>query len=126
MNRKGGLCSRCRSTSGLTVPSCEVTWHAGRVRTEPLTDASSRLVELADEIESSRVPVVLTRPGHPDLILLPADELASLEETVLWLQDAAARDQQGESPGEGEKGPGLNEAEVRIKYGHLLRPRGTT
>jgi prevent-host-death family protein len=90
---------------------------------EPLTD-SARLVELADEVERSCMPVVLTRPGHPDLVLLPAAELASLEETVLWLQDAAARERQGESPGEGEEGPGLNEQEVRIKYGHLLPFRG--
>jgi hypothetical protein len=58
-------------------------------------------------------------------VLLPPEELASLEETVFWLRDEADRTADGEASGEGEQGPGLSEDEVRARYGHLLPHRDT-
>lgn len=83
----------------------------------------THLADLADEVETTHGRVVLTREGRPDLVLLSADDLASLEETILWQRDETERAADGEPPGEGEQGPGLNEAEVRAKYAHLLHHR---
>lgn len=102
-------------------------WHADVVRAEPFDDAVSHLAELADEVEATHSRVKLTREGHADLVLLSADDLASLEETVLWQRDEAERAADGEPPGDGEDGPGLTEAEVREQFAHLLdrNPRAT-
>jgi antitoxin YefM len=88
-----------------------------------LDDAVMHLAELADEVEVTHGRVVLTRDGHPDLVLVSADELASLEQTIFWQRDEADRAAEGEPAGDGEQGPGLSEGEVRAKYRHLLRRR---
>jgi antitoxin YefM len=98
-------------------------WHADPVRAEPFDDAVTHLADLADEVETTRGRVLLTRAGHPDLVLLSADDLAALEETVAWQRDEAERAADGEPPADGEQGPGLDEAEVRRRYGHLLGHR---
>jgi antitoxin YefM len=94
--------------------------HPDGVRAEPFDDAVSHLADLADEVEATHGRVKLTREGHADLVLLSADDLASLEETVLWQRDEAERAAGGEPPGDGEDGSGLTESEMRAKYAHLL------
>ena len=44
------------------------------------------LAEVWDEVENSRRPVRIQRRGHQDMALIPADELASLEETAHLLR----------------------------------------
>jgi antitoxin YefM len=100
--------------------AAEDPWHAEAVRAEPFDQAVSHLADLADEVEATHGRVKLTREGHADLVLLSADDLASLEETVLWQRDEAERAAAGEPPGDGEHGPGLTEAEARARFGHLL------
>jgi antitoxin YefM len=90
---------------------------------EPLDDAVTHHTDLADEVETTRGRVVLAREGHADLVLLSADDLASMEETIFWQRGETERAAEGEPPGDGGHGPGLNEDEARAKYGHLLRHR---
>lgn len=40
------------------------------------------LAELWDEVEDSQEPIIVTRRGHEDMALIPADELESLRETA--------------------------------------------
>jgi prevent-host-death family protein len=82
------------------------------VRVEPWDDAVTHLSDLADEVETTHGRVVLTREGRPDLVLLSADDLASMEETIFWQRDESERVADGELPGEGEQPPGLNEADL--------------
>ena len=107
----------------MVVASGRVSWDHDGMRSEPLDDAVTHLADLADEVEATHGRVVLTREGRPDLVLLPADELATLEETVFWQRDEAERAAAGELPHDGEDGPGLDEAAVRAKYAHLLDHR---
>jgi prevent-host-death family protein len=93
------------------------------VRSEPWDDAVKHLADLADEVDSTHARVVLTRTDRPDLVLLSAEDLASLEETIFWQRDEAERASDGEAPGEGEASSGLDEAGVRAKYAHLLHHR---
>jgi antitoxin YefM len=44
------------------------------------------LAEVWDEVENSQTPVRIQRRGHQDMALIPADELASLEETAHLLR----------------------------------------
>jgi antitoxin YefM len=50
------------------------------------TDFRERLASLMDEVVENRDVVVVTRRGHPDVAMLPADELSSLLETVHLLR----------------------------------------
>lgn len=82
-----------------------------------------RFTALAEDVESTHGRVRLVRAGRADLVLLTADDLASLEETLVWHQDGLERAAAGESLADGEAGPGLSEAEVRARYSSLLAPR---
>jgi hypothetical protein len=60
--------------------------------------------------------------GEPVKVAGPPG-LASLEETTFWQRDEGERAAAGEAAGDGEDGPGLDEAAVRARYGHLLGRR---
>lgn len=44
------------------------------------------LADVWDEVENSQEPLRIQRRGHQDMALIPADELASLEETAHLLR----------------------------------------
>lgn len=48
--------------------------------------ARQKLAEIWNEVENSREPAILERRGHEDMALVPADELASLQETAYLLR----------------------------------------
>ena len=50
------------------------------------TEARDRLAFVWDQVVSTREPVVIKRRGHPDIAMLPADELSSLMETAHLLR----------------------------------------
>lgn len=113
------------ATVATPTPVDSGPWHPEEVRSEPLDTAAAHLAELADEVEASGGQVRLTREGHPDLLLISADHLESLQETMFWYEDALERAAHGELPGEGEEGPGLDEAQLRDLYQDLLRRRAS-
>ena len=45
-----------------------------------------RLAEVWDQVEDSQEPVIVTRKGHQDLAILPAEELANIRETAHLLR----------------------------------------
>lgn len=53
----------------------------------PLSDVKARLSELVDRVERQDDRIVLTRNGRPAAVLLSADDLESLEETLAVLSD---------------------------------------
>jgi PHD/YefM family antitoxin component YafN of YafNO toxin-antitoxin module len=103
--------------------------HTGGVSNEQRGDAD-QLAAAADEVEAGRGPVAVSRPGHKLVVLVSAEEwqrledLESAEATAWWRRDAAERADSGEEPGEGEEGPGLDEAEFRRRFAHLFRDAG--
>lgn len=40
------------------------------------------LADVWDEVENSQEPIIVSRRGHQDMAILPADELESLRETA--------------------------------------------
>lgn len=91
---------------------------------------AERLATAADEVEAGHGPVAIMRPGHKPVVLVSAEEwqrleqLESAESTAWWRRDAAERAAQGEEPGAGEEGPGLDEAAFRRRFAHLLDDAG--
>ncbi len=48
----------------------------------PLGDARDRLSEYVSEVERTHQRVTITRHGHPAAVLISADDLAAIEETL--------------------------------------------
>ena len=48
--------------------------------------ARQNLAEILEHAEETREPVIITRRGHEDMAVIPADELRSLEETAHLLR----------------------------------------
>jgi hypothetical protein len=105
--------------------------HTGGASDEQRRDAD-RLAVAADEVEveAGRGPVAVSRNGHKLVVLVSAgewqrlEELESAEVTAWWRGDAAGRAHSGEEPGEGEEGPGLDEAGFRRRFAPLFRDAG--
>jgi antitoxin YefM len=57
--------------------------------TLPLSAVKARLSELVDRVEREDDRIVVTRNGRPAAVLISADDLDSLEETLAVLSDRA-------------------------------------
>jgi antitoxin YefM len=58
--------------------------------TVPLSEAKARLSEIADEVDRTHERVHVTRNGRDYVVLMSAEDLASLEATLELLQDEAS------------------------------------
>jgi PHD/YefM family antitoxin component YafN of YafNO toxin-antitoxin module len=93
---------------------------------EQPSDADWLAAAAADGVEAGRGPVAVTRPGHKPVVMVSVEEWRHLEEldsaesTAWWRREAAERAALGEEPGAGEEGSGLDEAEFRRRFAHLL------
>lgn len=64
--------------------------HNCGVTTEPLRSARDHLSELVDRVEREHDRVMITRNGRDAAVLISAQDLAELEETVAVLSDPEA------------------------------------
>lgn len=55
--------------------------------TIPFSEAKAHLSELADRVEHEHDRVLVTRNGRPSFVLVSADDLESLEETLAITRD---------------------------------------
>lgn len=78
-----------------------------------MSEAKAQLSALVDEVESTHEIVQVTRHGRPAAVLISADDLDALHETLFWLsqpgvhQDVAAA---GTSPA-------ISGQDLRARYG---------
>jgi len=56
----------------------------------PLADVKNRLSEVVEQVELEHARVTITKHGRPAAVLISADDLESLEETLALLSDPAA------------------------------------
>ena len=80
----------------------------------PFTDARNRLSELIDEVNRTHERVEITRHGHPVAVLISADDLAALEETLDVLSSPEAMRQLAESRAAVEAGDVLDSDELAV------------
>ncbi len=59
------------------------------MRTITYTEARQNLASVLNEVASTCKPVAIKRRDHPDVALLPSEELSSLMETVHLLRSPA-------------------------------------
>lgn len=62
------------------------------MKTMPLSEAKDKLSGLVDEAESTHEMITITRHGRPAAVLMAADDLESLQETLLWLSKPGVAD----------------------------------
>lgn len=53
----------------------------------PLAEVKNRLSEVVDQVETQHARVTITKHGRPAAVVISADDLASLEETLRVLSD---------------------------------------
>lgn len=73
------------------------------------------------QAESTHEIVQITKHGRPAAVLMSADDLESLHETLFWLQQPAVREDLAEGEREYENGETLSGEQLRARYG--LPPR---
>jgi prevent-host-death family protein len=78
----------------------------------PFTDARNRLSELIDAVASTHERIEITRHGHAAAVLISAEDLAALEETLEVLSSAEAMRQLTESKAAIEAGDVLDTDEL--------------
>ncbi|MGL5809471.1 MAG: type II toxin-antitoxin system Phd/YefM family antitoxin [Nocardioides sp.] len=62
------------------------------MRSIPLSEAKDRLSALVDAADSTHEIVQITKHGRPAAVLMSADDLESLRETIYWLSQPGVHD----------------------------------
>lgn len=91
------------------------------MRTVALGEAKDKLSGLVDEAQTTHEIITITRHGHPAAVLMAADDLESLHETLFWLSKPGIRESIAEAEGEYAAGQTVGGDELRAEFG--LPPR---
>jgi len=62
------------------------------MRTMPLSEVKDKLSGLVDEAESTHEIITITKHGRPAAVLMAAEELEWLRETIYWLSKPGVRE----------------------------------
>ena len=84
--------------------------------TVPLGEAKDRLSEYVSGVERTHDRVMITRHGHPAAVLVAADDLAALEETVNILATPGASEAIAEGVADIEAGRVVDNEALRARF----------
>lgn len=90
--------------------------------TRSLADTKAHLSEVVDLVAREHQRVYITRRGKPEAVVVSADELEGLEETLDLLSTPGAVDQIRQAEQELASGEYLGADELRREYGKGSRP----
>jgi antitoxin YefM len=77
------------------------------MRSLTVTEVKARLNELVDEAAATHEQILITKHGRPAAVLVAAEDLESLQETVYWLSQPRVKET-------------IAEAEADIAAGHTV------
>lgn len=83
--------------------------------TVPLSEAKDKLSGLVDEAEATHEIITITRHGRPAAVLMAADDLESLHETIFWLSKPGIRESLVAAEREYADGTTLSGADLRAE-----------
>jgi antitoxin YefM len=83
----------------------------------PLGDARDRLSEYVSEVERTHRRVTITRHGHPAAVLISADDLAAIEETLEILGTPGATEAINEGLADAAAGRFADNHALTSRYG---------
>jgi len=91
------------------------------MKTVALSEAKDRLSALVEEAETTHEIVQITRHGRPAAVLLSADDLESLQETIYWLSQPGIHEDIKTARRDLEEGRTISGDQLRADVG--LPPR---
>ena len=86
-----------------------------------VTEVKARLNELVDDAESTHEQIMITKHGRPAAVIVAAEDLESLQETLYWLSQPGIRESIAEAEADIEAGNTVSSDELRNRLG--LPPR---
>lgn len=87
------------------------------MRTVPLSEAKDKLSSLVDEADRTHEIIHITRHGHPSAVLMSADDLESLQETIFWLSQPRIREDLEQAKRDIAEGNTVSGDELRREFG---------
>jgi prevent-host-death family protein len=87
------------------------------MRTMPLTEAKDKLSGLVEEAEATHEIITITRHGRPAAVLMAAEDLESLHETLHWLSKPGIRHTIAEADTSIEAADTVSSGELRRQLG---------
>jgi prevent-host-death family protein len=91
------------------------------MRSVPLAEAKDKLSALVDDAETTHDIITITKHGRAAAVLMSADDLESLQETVYWLSQPGIRDDIAHAEREYAEGSTVSGDVLREEFG--LPPR---
>lgn len=87
------------------------------MRSVPLSEAKDKLSGLVDDVDSTHEIVTITRHGRPAAVLISAEDLDSLHETLHWLSRPGIRETLAEADAAVTSGNTVSSSELRRSLG---------
>lgn len=87
------------------------------MRTVPLSEAKDKLSSLVDEADRTHEIIQITRHGHPSAVLMSADDLESLQETIYWLSQPDIRGDLAQATRDIAEGTTVSGDDLRGEFG---------
>ncbi|MEO6500926.1 MAG: type II toxin-antitoxin system Phd/YefM family antitoxin [Jatrophihabitantaceae bacterium] len=87
------------------------------MRTVPLGEAKDKLSGLVEEAETTHEIITITRHGRAAAVLMSADDLESLHETLYWLSKPGIRESIAQAQHEYAAGETISGDELRAEFG---------
>ncbi|MDQ3155789.1 MAG: type II toxin-antitoxin system Phd/YefM family antitoxin [Actinomycetota bacterium] len=87
------------------------------MKTMPLSEAKDKLSGLVDEAERTHEIITITRHGRPAAVLMAADDLESLQETLFWLSNTGIKESVSAAEGEYAAGETISGDDLRAELG---------
>jgi prevent-host-death family protein len=91
------------------------------MRSLTVTEVKAHLNELVDDAESTHEQIMITKHGRPAAVIMAAEDLESLQETVYWLSRPGLRETVTEAEADIAAGRTIGSDELRRQLG--LPPR---
>ena len=85
--------------------------------TVPLGEAKDKLSALIDSAETTHDIITITKHGKPAAVLMSADDLESLHETIYWLSRAGVREDVATADAEYAAGETVSIDDLRAEHG---------
>jgi antitoxin YefM len=83
----------------------------------PLSEAKDKLSALVEQAERTHDIVTITRHGRPAAVLMAADDLESLHETLFWLSQPGISESIDAARRDVEAGDTVSGAALRAEFG---------
>ena len=84
----------------------------------PLAEVKAKFSEMVDRVEQQHDRITVTRNGRPAAVLMSADDLAALEDTLELLSDPVAMADIEQARRDVSAGNTVSADEIRAKYLH--------